>query len=340
MKKFKLKKLALVLTVIITMLMFTIFASAASTKKMLEAYYGVTIQYNGNVLTSTTQPFIVNGTTYVPLRMIMDSFGDKSVQWDGANQRVTISNSTSNMEQVYMQQILERNKQIEELNAQIATLKSDNEYLRETINNPEIDINDLEEDLDDKYEDYNDKDISISLDGDNKKIELTVKIDKDEWDDFSQSSKESFLDKVCEDIWDEAEDAEIEGEIKDGSTVLDSFTVKAGKDVELVDFSDTLSDFEETLENKFDDDWDDEDISLKLYLSGDEEDIQFEIRLSLTTYEDEWDDLTDNKLKSLMDDIYDELDDEYPDADIDGVVYDTVSKKNIATYNGSTLTRD
>ncbi len=198
---------------VISILIFTsIFASAASTKKMLEAYYGVKIQYNGNILTSTNQPFIVNGSTYVPLRMIMDSFGDKSVQWDAANQKVIIANSTSNMEAVYMQQIIDRNKQIDDLKAQIVTLKDDNAYLKDQINNPDLDIDDLEDDLDDKYEDYDDKNISISLDGDKDKVELTVKIDKSDWDDFSDNQKESFLDKVCEDIWDEADDAEVEGE--------------------------------------------------------------------------------------------------------------------------------
>jgi len=35
-----------------------IFASAVTTKKTLEAYYGVKIEYNGQILSTTTQPLI------------------------------------------------------------------------------------------------------------------------------------------------------------------------------------------------------------------------------------------------------------------------------------------
>lgn len=339
MKLTRNKKVFLPVLIIVTLICSSLFASAASTKKMLEAYYGVKIQYNGNILTSSTQPFIVNGTTYVPLRMIMDNFGDKSVQWNGESQTVIITSSVSNMEAVYMQQVVSRNKQIDELKAQVAKLQDDNAYLRDQINNPDVDLDDLEDDINDDYEDYEDKDFNFYLDGDNDKIELTVKVDQDDWSDLSQSKKEDLLDDICDDIWDEAEDADIEGEVKDGSKVLDEFSVDPDDNVELKDIDDKLDDLAEDIEDDRKDDWDDEDFDLDLSISGDEDDIEYKVTIDLDDDQDEWDSLSNTELKGLMDDIYDDIDDEYGDADITGVVYDKDSRDNAATYDGSDLDR-
>ncbi len=82
--------------VLSTIMLFGCVAYAASNTKTIEAIYnnikiyvdGVKIDpkdANGN----TVEPFIYNGTTYLPVRAIGEAIG-KTVSWDGATQSVYI----------------------------------------------------------------------------------------------------------------------------------------------------------------------------------------------------------------------------------------------------------
>ena len=57
-------------------------------------------------------------------------------------------------------------------------------------------------------------------------------------------------------------------------------------------------------------------------LEGDEDDIIFYVDLDYDKYEDEWDDLTNTEIKRFMSDIYDDIEDVFEDAEIEGFVYD------------------
>jgi len=90
--------------VLLAGLIITLFAATnvyADTKPILnnvKAYSGVKIVYNGNELTADKSPYIINDTTYIPLRMLMENFG-KNVFWDSINYRVVIidGNSEANL---------------------------------------------------------------------------------------------------------------------------------------------------------------------------------------------------------------------------------------------------
>lgn len=84
----------------------TVFAAGNS--KMIEAFYtGIKLfvdggEYipkdaNGNVV----EPFIYNGTTYLPVRAVADAFG-KDVIWDGANQTVYLGKKDQNQPDAYL----------------------------------------------------------------------------------------------------------------------------------------------------------------------------------------------------------------------------------------------
>lgn len=292
---------------------------AASLEKMLKANYGVQILYNNQVLTSTNQPFIVDGTTYVPLRMLMDSFGDKQIAWDNTARRVLISSSTSQVEAMYMQQISSRNAQITELQNKVKTLEA---QLLAAKSSSDVDLDDLEDDLNDDYEDFEDLDLSITLSGDEDKITLKVSIDETDWDTLSASEKEDFLQDVCDDIWREAEDADINGTVKDGTKTLDSFSVDADDDVSLSDID--LDD----LEDEINDDYEDyESLDFGFKLSGDADDITVNVDIDA----DDWADLSTTKKEKLLQDIADDLWDEAEDADISFRIKDGSS--SIKTVN-------
>lgn len=278
---------------------------AASTEKYVKAAYGVQILYNNQVLSSTKQPFIVDGTTYVPLRMLMDSFGDKQISWDNASGRVVIASSTSQMEAMYMQQISSRNAQITELQNKIKTLETQLAAAKEAAD--AVDVDDLEDDLNDDYENAESLNLSVALSGDNEEITLKITVDDAKWDALTITKKEGLLQDICDDIWDKAEDAKVTGTIKDGSTTLDSFTVKADADVTLVDLD--LDDLEDELQDDY---GDYENFDFDYTLSGDADKITVKIDID----QDDWDDLSTSEKEELLQDICDDLWDEAEDADI------------------------
>lgn len=279
---------------------------AAGSEKYLKANYGVQILYNSQILTSTKQPFIVDGTTYVPLRMLMDSFGDKQIVWDDISKRVLITSGISQMETLYMQQIASRNTQITELQNKVKTLEAQLAAAEDAAD--DVDLDNLEDDLNDDYEDFEGLDLSITLSGDNEEITLKIAIDDVDWDTLTATEKEDLLQDICDDIWDEAGDADIVGTVKEGTTLLDRFSVEADDDVSLDDLD------LDALEDELNDDyWDYESLDFQFSLSGDEDEITVDIDIDA----DDWDDLSTSDQEELLQDICEDLWDEAPDADIE-----------------------
>lgn len=317
-------------------------AIAAPKKKLLEAFEDIQIEYNGTTLADSDGPLLINNKTYIPLRMLMNYFGDKEITWDNASRKVKVKSKQNPMEATYMSQIATRNAQITALEKENKELKAQLAAALADVKKDELDLSKLKKALNDDYEDYDKKDINISLSGDAKKVKLTVTLKKTDWNDFSASEKVKFMEKICADIWDEASKATIEGTIKDGSKTLDSFSVKAGKDVSFDDEDEDedsdLDSLKTALVKKFKGDWSAEDLLLSLDISGTATKITYKVNVDMSRYDDEWDDLSASKKKRLMDSLYDEIKDEYSKASITGYVYDTKNKKNLAKYDGSALT--
>ncbi len=295
-------------------------AQAATLEKILKANYGVQILYNNQVLTSATaQPFIVDGTTYVPLRMLMDSFGDKQIAWDNTARKVLISSATSQMEAMYMQQISSRNAQITELQNKVKTLET---QLAAKTAAGDIDLDDIEDGLNDDYNDYKSLDFEYTVSGDEDKITVKIDIDKDDWDDLSTSEQESLLQDIADDVWNEAEDADVAFSIKDGSSTIKSLTVEADDDVSLSDV-DT-----EDLEDALNEDYDSyESVSFEYTVTGDEDDITVRVDVDA----DDWADLSTTEKEDLLQDIADDVWNEAEDADISFSIKDGSS--TIKTVN-------
>ena len=211
-------------------------------------------------------------------------------------------------------------------------------------------MDDLEDYLNDEYWKFknSNKDVlefEISLSGDEDEIKLVIGIDlddfEDEWDDTTKAEKLKYLQNICDEILDEFEDAKIDGYFEDTSSSKSSklmyfYTDKKGKvqygkrsssssGIDLDDLEDDLNDY---YKNYFKSDG---ISSIKITLSGDEDEIVFKIQIDLDKYEDEWDDLDDDDIQDLMEDIYYEIEDEFEDAEIEGYVYDTSARKNAAS---------
>ncbi|BAL80776.1 copper amine oxidase N-terminal domain-containing protein [Caldisericum exile] len=82
----------IVLIVVASLLMFAlvsaVYASSGS-KNILVTFRNIKIVINGEPKLSSQEPFIYNGSIYVPLRFISESLG-MSVKWDGPTNTVDI----------------------------------------------------------------------------------------------------------------------------------------------------------------------------------------------------------------------------------------------------------
>ncbi|MFD1955224.1 stalk domain-containing protein [Paenibacillus thailandensis] len=300
--------------------------AADATKKLSAVYSNIVIKYNGSQVSTdaSTEPFMVNGTTFVPVRLIGEATGNQ-VLWDQTNKTINITGTSKTAVDNMTKQLAEANAQIAIKDAEIAKLKS---QLNAAIEDKATDdIDDVESDIQDEYEDYEDTDASITVTGDEDDVSVTIKVDADGWDDLSDSKKKSYLQDIVDDILDAFEDADVSGTVKDkdNSSKLASFETDSNGNVDLENTASDLSDLEDNLNDDY---GDYEDMNFEIELSGDEDDITIEVYVS----EAEWNNLSASKREDLEDDLVSDVEDEFPDADIKGYFYSTDDDSRLGTF--------
>ena len=175
MIRFK-KKLAIGLSSFLVLSLSLISVTYASgTKKMLEAWYGAKIIYNNQELVSDVQPFIVNGTTYVPLRMLMSSL-NKEINWDDATKKVIIKDKPNETEVSLRTELAQKNVLISDLQAKINELEDKSKV---------VSLSSLEKTLNTEYDSYENKDFEISLSGDASDVSVKILVSSTDWNDLS-----------------------------------------------------------------------------------------------------------------------------------------------------------
>ncbi len=295
-------------------------------KQNLEVWIGSNkISYNNNDVTKELNTVVINGTTYIPLRNAANLFG-KSIQWLDATKTVHITDTG------------EEN----DLKTQLAIKNAEILELTKRLEGGDLDA--LEDNLNDDYETYEDVDFEFQLSKDDDEIIVKISSDEDDWDDLDSGDQEDFLQDVCDDIFDEFDDVDISGYIKDGSNKFVEFECEYDEDVEIEGLGGDIGDLEDDLNDALDDedfgelvdiDLDDLDI----VVDGDEDDIVFNIEIDLGDYDDEWDDLDDGDIEDFLEEVYDFIKDVFDDADIDGYFYDTdADRKLVKLYeSGSSI---
>ncbi len=114
MKKYKnnFSKFALVLVLLLTFFAGSVFGK--STHETIKVLYnniklvvnGQTVKFGKDSAGKTIEPFIYNGTTYLPVRAVGEALG-KEVNWDGKNQTVYVGEGKkADNSKVYMTDVL------------------------------------------------------------------------------------------------------------------------------------------------------------------------------------------------------------------------------------------
>lgn len=307
--------------------------AAMATRQVSAVYQNMQIFVNGKAVgvQPDEEPFIYNGRTFVPIRMVAEAL-NMNVEWVDAIKSVKITGAAAQADPNVLAQ---KDKEIQDLKNQLAQKNSEIQSLNNTIaslrkNSDDDTINNLEDDLLSSYDNLEDVDIDdISLDGDEDEVDVDIEVDLsdfgDEWDELTDSDIENWVEDMVGDIQDKlSEDTEVNGTITD------------------IDSDDVLVDFSKNGDSSLDVDFRDEDYRNGGSNSGDVADnlegedfkvdsIAFTLdrvdysnnRVTVYLYADdngassEWDDLSSSTIDSEVIDICEEIANTYKDdADI------------------------
>ncbi len=245
------------LTFLLTMCT-TAQAAPIITKPINVSYQNIQIYVNGTTINipASEQPFIFNGRTFVPIRMVAEAL-KFNVEWLNDIKAVKITSAATDAA---------KDKEIENLKLQLAQKDQEIATLKNTIASLQkgsADIDDLEDDLISEFDYLEDVEIDdISLDGDEDSLEVYIYVDlydyDDEWEDLTDKDIEDWLEDLTDYIQEElSEDTEIIGEIIDidSDDVLVEFEKDGDKSLD-VSFEDedyregsSASDAEDAIDN-------------------------------------------------------------------------------------------
>lgn len=318
------KRFRRIFTVLLVFVLILSFASTANAKghKNLKAYYrGIKIFRNNNLIKIDMEPFIIDGTTYVPLRALAELL-EKEVDWDGKNYKITIKDKGGKNSELY-KIIEEQRVTIEKQDARIKELEKQLEKYE-----PKSDLRDLERKLNRDFGKYKDVKFDIKLEETRTEIRLKISVDyKDYKNKLKSLSVEGFngylkdvINEVRKDFYNKA----IVGSLVDtnkGNEIL-TFTLNYGNNVGIIFSVDRIEEMELLLHWKYSGSNGIKDISL-------EDDDEIEI----TIYVDKgkWNGLKESKQEEILEGIYKDIR-KYFNDDIEGEIRNNSNNKKLYEF--------
>src|SRR5690554_5455786 len=244
------RRIAMIVAVLMLTIAFSTTGFAAWMGKTIDvSYRNISIWVNGEMKQArdangvVVEPFIYNGTTYVPIRGISQMLG-YDVSFDQTNYRIDIKGSATDPSLQY--QLYLKDARIAELEAQLAEKTA-------------YSLDDMQDDLNDDYTRFT-RNVSIDeilLKGKTSDIEIRIYVDLDtdsdvaNWKDaYDDGDVKSTIQKMVDDVLDQFPDADVEGYVEDDydNSKLVTFTINSRGVVSLSKSSTTkissLSDLE------------------------------------------------------------------------------------------------
>ncbi len=219
MKKFKSYKVLCLTLGLGVALSGTIVNAANITKTLKAVYSNIAISYNGQNKLLSSEPFLVDGVTYVPLRAVSEIMG-ANVSW--ANNTVYITNQTTPTVS-NQQEIAAKNFEIASLKQQLDVAKRELETYKGTgIGGGDLttaSINTTLNKIVSTYSDDFDIDWTIDLKQVSGRLELTVsynsRSDSAKFDRLTTTKRKQFIKEICYDISMIHKDIEIRGTLEE-----------------------------------------------------------------------------------------------------------------------------
>mgnify|MGYP002724343258 FL=1 len=224
------RRIAMIVAVLMLTIAFSTTGFAAWMGKTIDvSYRNISIWVNGEMKQArdangvVVEPFIYNGTTYVPIRGISQMLG-YDVSFDQTNYRIDIKGDATDSALQY--QLYLKDARIAELEAQLA--------------NKSGDLSVIEKDLLKEFGSIGKVYVEdITLKGDKDDIEVGIFVDlyydQDDWDDLRDRDIENYLQDIVDELLKEFKDADITGYIEDEDSKkeLVEFSIDKNDDVVL-----------------------------------------------------------------------------------------------------------
>ncbi|WP_054742874.1 copper amine oxidase N-terminal domain-containing protein [Cellulosilyticum ruminicola] len=232
-----------------TALCATAVSAANYTKTITATYRNIDVTYNGASKTLSAEPFLVDGSTYVPLRAVSEIMG-ADVKWNGTTNTVTITNAAGSADSTALeQQLATANYQVTTLQRELENVKKELETYKtnnSTNNSSSTSGTDItsaeltatEKFLSDTYADYFDDiyfDFDITKKGARLQLEISYSDRKDDtaFLKLRESKITDMLESVCSDISSRHKNIDIQGTITYTKNDIDratfSYTAKTGR---------------------------------------------------------------------------------------------------------------
>ena len=268
---------------------------------------------NNQQIKMDVKPFVINGTTYVPVRFISEML-NKDVSWNQADYRIDITDKYDENYYNILKQITEKQTKINELEAKIKQLEAELETKKYSVSN----LTDLEKYLNKEHGLYEKVGFEIDLSGTTKDIKVKIYVDRDDnyrWNSLTTSDIEDYVQDIVDDIQYDFKDAKITGFIENdytGKQVVDFYLNSRGKlvvDTNYYGSSGSIYDLDD-MEYYLNDHYDVyKNVYFDIELSWDKNDIRVDVYVD----EYEWNDLSIYYQEQFLEELYYDINCDFPD---------------------------
>lgn len=325
--KIKINKKVVVLLVAVFMLgsLLAPTGFAAENLTTIKGWFAnIKIFSNGAQVNMDVKPFVIDGTTYVPVRFLSEML-NKDVSWNQAEFRIDITDKYDANQNYMLQEMIKDKDKIKELEAKVKELEAELESKKSTVSN----LTDLEKYLNKNHNYYEKVGFDIVLSGSTKNMTVKIYIDDRDtsyWNKLTNSQIKKYVENVVDDILYEFKDAKITGYIENdytGKQVVDFYTNTKGNLVVDTNYSGgsgsgyiyDLYDMEDYLNYSY---YPIENIYFNVSLSWYNNDI----RAIIDVDKYEWSNLGSYYQQRFIEDICYEINIDFRDSYISGYVYD------------------
>lgn len=341
-----------------TLLLTTVINAASLTKKIDATFRDIKVFYNNQLKPMEQEPFIYNGSVYLPTRAVAQLV-DKEVQWNAATNSVFVSDKggvTSGDLSAQLTTLKLENarlmgendllkKQVIELQASVTDKDKDKDKGSGTSGNLKETLSYIEEFFD--YEYLIDWDFKLSETNSRINVEVSFdsRYDDKKWEKLTTSQREGFFRDIAREIRIDFRDTPVNGKVIDRRTdkSVGSFTYSTNNKFSYSDDSSTSfinleKDLKKLVKKVDGTDIPVDDITIK----GTEDNITFTVYIDLynRTLQNDWQyAFEDNprEIRQVMEYIQEEILRDFRYASVQGFIEDLDSRNTLAKFDGKRL---
>lgn len=335
-------------TLLISMFLATTVYAVWTDKNIKASYRNIKIYQNGDPvkIDKAYEPFItnINGkpTTFVPLRALGEILG-KEVKWTQKGYRIDINDKEEQVDQAELlklqNELVSKNIEIDNLKKKVKDLETKLKEAEEKKDQKK-NLSDLEKELNKKYGYYERMDFDIRLTEYKGDIEVNIIVDLDRdysrWNSLRDRDKEDYVEDIVKEIRYEFKDVKISGEIEDKRTrdkLVDFYTDSKDRVVVSTKSSSSgyirdIKDMEDYLNDKFNTY---NRVKFEIYLNESKNTIDIILKVDKR----DWNSLRYDEQDKYLEELYYEINREFPKMYVKGVVYDGGEKLNSFDFDSN-----